>query len=184
MALVKDIERVLQGLSLVAKEAARHNKGGDWKFILSKTILSVTDLTGLTKGKLRQLPTSPRIILNSNYDSTVTFFGDGETVHQRAAPPSPQLSDPIHLSETSPAISELRSGGGADSETIASSSTLEDAVDGPPRDAHSHILEAASWIGASPLANKRRKPRERRVPSTPFSRALGFVVFSKQLLML
>lgn len=184
MAWVKDTERVLQGLSLVAKEAARHYKGGGLKFILSKTILSVTDLTGITKGKLRQLPTSPRIILNSNYDNTVIFFRDGETVHEGAAPPSQPQPDPILLSETSPVISELRSGAGTDSETSASNSTLEDPANTPPRDAHANKLEAASWIKASPLANKRRKPRERRVPSTPFSRALGFVVFSKQLLML
>lgn len=174
MTWVKDIERVLQGLSLVAKEAARHNKGGRLKFVLRKTILSATNFTGLTKGKLRQLPTASRLILSSNYDNSVIGFRDGETLHGRAALPSQPQSDPIHPSETSPATTELRSGGGGDSETISSNSTFEDAADALAHDAHTNKLEAASRIKASQSATRRRKPRERRVPSTPFSRALGF----------
>lgn len=80
MAYLKDIARLADGLSLVAKEAVnrqlRHN---NLQSLIKKTLLSATDLTGLTKGKVRQIDKeiggNSAVHPDSNKQSVV-YFGD------------------------------------------------------------------------------------------------------------
>ncbi|CAK9326849.1 unnamed protein product [Citrullus colocynthis] len=175
MSTSRDASRLFNGVSLVARELLRRSQLLDIPRIdnfqtlfstpLKKLIVSVTDISGLTRGKVRQIPSADP----PNRDS-VAYFSH------------PIQPNDIH----NPAISDL---GVAHNQTCVSDSsplsTNEDTennllIGTEPINASSTtfngIQEGEAPSGkvevAPPL--RRRKPRERRVPSTPFSRALGF----------
>lgn len=177
MALLKDVGRVLHGLYLVAEETvARKSQGGELRSLLNKTILSATDLTGLTKGKLRQLPSSSPIRRDSNYDTSVTTLRESKSVSEPAALSPQPISDLVPSVIAGPS-----SGGGANFKGIASGLTTEEAARTPPP-LNSGDANHSETAAASETVKKLRKPRERRVPSTPFSRALGLVWFSSPVI--
>ncbi|PON88800.1 Protein kinase [Trema orientale] len=134
---VKDVSRVLNGLFLIAQEFAKH----DSHSLLKKALLSATDLSGLTRGKVRSF-TNPigSSSDSSNHPQQQQQQPEPEE-HHGGAPPSP--------------ISEK--------DIIATTSN-----------AHPDNTRAPAPQPPPPPPTKTRKPRERRVPSTPFSRALGF----------
>ncbi|KAL2325695.1 hypothetical protein Fmac_024753 [Flemingia macrophylla] len=154
MASFRDLTRLLNGLSLVANEFA---KRADFENLIKKTLLSATDLSGITRGKLHPFPNP------SNHRATtstsVVFFSD-----------NPPPITATTTSSSSPSSSSSSSSSNADdvansSSHEASEAHIEEKTEVPTS------LETAKQ-GATPL--RKRRPRERKVPATPFSRALGF----------
>ena len=61
MGLLKDASRIVNGVSLIAKEFVKDSqafeaaKNGDIQNLIKKAVVSATDLSGLTKGRVRHL---------------------------------------------------------------------------------------------------------------------------------
>jgi aarF domain-containing kinase len=171
MGWLKEAGRLVNGVSLIAKEIVKDSqalqaaKNGDLPNLIKIAIVSATDLSGLTKGKLHHLskPTSS----SSNLDSVVYFTSEDSTPQQQQPQPQPQ---PQPSSFNSVIENDIN-----DNTSEASTSSSEKNLDfqdvlvkeNEPQDSvHKDNTQVV-------VALKRRKPRERRVPSTPFSRALG-----------
>lgn len=186
---LKELSRLVDGLTLVLKEAANHrgvgsfqSGAGDLQTLIKRALLSATDLTGLTKGNLRDFSLLPHPH-NSTPKGSVVYFTDQ---------PETPAAHPADLSETpSSSSSSTNTSGGASANANANESSqfvpnvnrepddVLSAASSSPADAFVEIAagEAAAVITPPPpppSVIKRRKLRERRVPSTTFSRALGF----------
>ncbi|CAA0830613.1 ABC transporter 1 [Striga hermonthica] len=161
MVSVKDVVRVVDGLSLVAKEGISRSKGAP---LIKIAVLSAADIAGITKGKLRTLE-KPQTDSSGNAHtnaggSSVVYFTDGKPVPDVLAPiPKPPESETTPLGHSVDRKPVLDVPSQIDSNRDGSQA-LVGAV-GPP-------------ISNAVKPEKQRKPRERRVPSTPFSRAIGF----------
>lgn len=207
---MKDLGRVVDGLSLIGKEVVKQsqirNQNGDLGSLITKAILTVTDLSGLTSGKVREFvnppppPPPPRTNSNSNSNSretSIVYFAAEERQPQisvqrdQAAPhlsshstppipPPPSLPLDFDRKGTEWGLGSTNNGncngstvnrpplGGGDPDNEGSPTSegnIAVASDGAKEE------EEASLPTAT--AKRQRRPRERRVPSTPFSRALG-----------
>lgn len=177
----REASRLFNGFSLIARELLKRSQVleiariGNFESLISapakKVIVSVTDLSGLTRGKVRQISSayrpkgdsvayfSPPIQANDVNDPAISDLGFGQ--NQTCISDFSALSE--NIDKKNNLIIETESGdlpNNADSTAINGSRVGE---------AQSEQVEVAPSF-------KRRKPRERRVPSTPFSRALGFVI--------
>lgn len=182
MSSFKQLGRLVNGFSLVAKEIAKRShtlenaKNGDLETLIASSlksaVVSVTDLTGLTKGKVREFSKSkPRS------KESVVFFnsnnGGGEdkensSPNDVARPPSPTLDEQMNFdkgvsSNDGAVLEEKVVNDGLEKECESNSNNKRD-VDGG---------EVVATAAEAPVAVKRRRPRERKVPATPFSRAFG-----------
>lgn len=172
MVALKDIARVVNGLSLVAKEAIAPRR---LDALIKGAILSATDVAGLTKGNIRTLDTPRAHSDDNNYStnhgdagSSIVYF-DNQNRNDNAkdespgeaseAPPTPVADSALPL----PAPSSSNPDSHSHSEIAAPSTPTRPPAPAP---APAPLVDADG--------NRRRKPRERRVPSTPFSRAIGF----------
>lgn len=194
MGSFKEVGRLLNGVSLIAKEFVKRSeaveaaKNGNLPKLIKKAIVSATDLSGLTKGEVRRLsnPSS-----SSNSDSVVHFATDAavdsSSSSEEAVPVDFQEQ---HLQQPQTSSSDANNDtNGNKGEAIASSSTTATSLSaaenldvrgeiGSVREGeHQNLVDKEN----TQVAFKRRKPRERRVPSTPFSRALGSVLFSASI---
>lgn len=193
---LQDILRVANGLSLVAKEALgdvlRQSQGEGreagnklLQSLIKKTIFSATDLTGLTKGKIRPLSvtTASNNIINSDDTKRQPESVGAESL--RRLPPSDSITHVSCISADAKAYTTAPSNSGGRAEKIPSDLKAEDptaadaaaAAPSPPRVGTNRDRDMVSPTQTQtppPSGKKPRKPRERRVPSTPFSRALGF----------
>ncbi|EEF47143.1 protein ABC transporter 1, mitochondrial [Ricinus communis] len=181
MTSFKDIGRIVNGLSLVAKEVAKRSKSldaaatGDFQTLFTSTakkaIVSVTDLSGLTKGNVREFtPPKPK--------ESVVFFDHSDDVPE----PSPVQSSSINVVENNntakidTAVVEekvLYDHDNINQDSKDEVADLEKECEDRSNPGGEEMAAAA--VAAAPMTEvKRRKPRERRVPSTPFTRALGF----------
>lgn len=187
MGSPKELGRLVNGLSLVAKEivgrsqAVEAAKNGDLQCLIKKAILSATDITGLTKGKVRIL-SNPS---SSNSDSVVHFT---TATADDSSASSEEVTPPVAFQQQQQNFSSFDDKGDTDSniEKASSSSSYSAAENSDVRDGfrpvnESELQDLVEKDNAQ-VAFKRRKPRERRVPSTPFTRALGSVLFSACLL--
>lgn len=190
MGWSNDLVRLANGLSLVAKEAVnRQGYGGRSDKVLKKAILSATNLTGLTKGKIRRVTqeyifdaTDPLPPIPGNGKPEDSFNSVEET-HPTAGLTHSYTSDFHLLKDNSGTSGQCPK---VDNAKVASESRAETAqnnfaVDIPPNDKSSNsdgAVDSKNLIASDgyehPLVKRPRKPRERKVPSTPFSRALGF----------
>lgn len=165
MLPLKDIARVVNGLSLVAKEAIGRRSTDT---LIKGALLSATDAVGLTKGNLRTLDT-PRTHTDIHHDnSSIVYFDDH---HHNRNDDKDELPDDSSETLTTPVA--------ADADVPLPVPCTSDHPD-----SHSQIELGAPSTSTrvpspspSPVGdvnrNHRRNPRERRVPSTPFSRAIG-----------
>lgn len=162
MAPLKDIARVVNGLSLVAKEAIAR---GSADTLIKGALLSATDAAGLTKGNLRSLDT-PRTHIHNNNNNDNKNHGD-----------TGGSSSIVYFDNRNRNNDD-------DADTlptpVADAAVALPAPSTSNPDSHSQTaFDAPSTSASAPSAvidvdgNHRRKPRERRVPSTPFSRAVG-----------
>ncbi|KAF7153406.1 hypothetical protein RHSIM_Rhsim01G0293700 [Rhododendron simsii] len=203
-SLMKDLGRVVDGLSLIGKEVVKQsqirNQNGDLGSLITKAILTVTDLSGLTSGKVREFvnPPPPPPTNSNSRETSIEYFAAEERQPQISVqrdqadphlsshttppvPPPPSLPSDFDRKGTewglgttnngncngSTVNSPPLSGGDPDNEgSPTSEGNIAVASDGAKAE------EEASLPTAT--AKRQRRPRERRVPSTPFSRALGF----------
>ncbi|KAK9281702.1 hypothetical protein L1049_004606 [Liquidambar formosana] len=205
MASFRDLRRLVDGFSLVAKEIVRRSaafpfesaQNGDLESLLTssvkKAVLSATDISGLTKGKVRQFsnPKSNESVVYFNHSSDAsdpTPVQPHPTYHVPVPHPHQPLPKDDDVTQVSshlhPEIStEILQGKVFDSQasTDGNSQILCDAdklehESGLVKEWESQNFPAKGIGGEVAVTQpvKRRRPRERRVPSTPFSRALGF----------
>ncbi|CAK9145295.1 unnamed protein product [Ilex paraguariensis] len=192
---LKEFGRLVNGLSLVAKEAAKQSSPHrDLQSLIKKALLSFTDLSGLTKGKLRQfsLPNNDNTYYKESSSSSVVYFADEEEK-------PPDLPAALHISSSDLQAQREK----VEVDLIPSNSRQVTATHGgsihaspsagglESSSANANALAAAGAQGeesAAPvttttttpqpqppsLKKKKRTPREKTVPSTSFSRALGF----------
>ncbi|KAL6525849.1 hypothetical protein OROMI_030244 [Orobanche minor] len=177
MVSLKDIASVVDGLSLVVKENIGRWKSAPLETIIRTAVLSATDVAGLTKGKIRSLEThkphidssddSHRDASSSISSSSVVYFTDGKSMPDVLPHILPTESQAIRLGhcvdpESTPDVLPH----------IAPTSEFQTIrLD---RDGSQTLVDADESPTAPMNFGKQRKPRERRVPSTPFSRAIGF----------
>ncbi|XP_020588995.1 protein ABC transporter 1, mitochondrial [Phalaenopsis equestris] len=176
MAPLRDFKRIADGVFLVAAEAAKRStyfeaaRAGDIGALISRTIrnaiVSATDLAGFTSGKVREFtPLRPT--------ESVVFFSDSP----EAAAARPDGSGDVSLS-ASPTVSVPESSVAEVKEEVF---VLDDGkladepgISGEKGEVNLLNLEEDDKMDEVVVPLNRRRPRERRVPSTPFSRALGF----------
>lgn len=182
MSTLNQLGRILNGLSLIAKEIANRSqtiesaKNGDLQTIISSSVknalVSAADLAGLTKGKVRQF-SKPR-----PSESVVYFASNNDGIQVQANVNSssndvvraiPNLDEPTNFgkcfsSNNEPVLEEKVVNDGLEKECESNLDNKRDSHGGE---------DAAMAVDAPAVALKRRRPRERRVPATPFSRAFG-----------
>ncbi|CAA0393064.1 Protein ABC transporter 1 [Arabidopsis thaliana] len=178
----KSFTRLVNGVSLVAKEIYNQSpelqraRNGDLEGLITssgkKALVAATDLVGLTSGKLRELS------IRRSKEPSVVYFDEGDNKDNVVATP------------------EIRSVNTEPSEKIVDSKVLRsefsDEVKNSNREGEIKVsgVEAGEIIGVRAVESgtvteasspsevvppvKRRRPRERKVPSTPMARAYGF----------
>lgn len=191
--LLKDLAKVVNGLSLVAKEATRRqllNDGADLQSLIKTTLLSATDLTGLTKGRFRRFEDASATTMastaadidlksGSNLNPTkqsVVYFVDSST--QPDVNRSPDSND-VSIAKNSEFVcvpDAPNHDASPPSQTPAGTSIDANPHPFPQVDEPSTQRNntAPSLTARTEIRKHIRRPRERRVPSTPLSRALGF----------
>ena len=163
----RDLRRLLDGVALVAREATRGTSPRD---ALRSALLAATDLAGLTRGTPRRPPPPPGAgplpATESSRPSSVVYFSHDDattTPQDHALERPPPAQDAPHPARTL--------------ETVGTGTTTAVAAE-PAAVAADRPEPAAPPPEPSPLPSaapgeKRRRLRERKVPSTPFTRALG-----------
>ncbi|KAK1408909.1 hypothetical protein QVD17_41061 [Tagetes erecta] len=185
MTSLKDLSKIMTGVSLVIKETVKrsHLDNPDLQSILRRAVVSVTDVSGLTQGTARQF-TGSKANADSNKESSVVYFEDT---------PLDRSADNIASHTPSDQSNSLCNSGNVDADARVS-----DSVDGEFKSIQSTIVDLpvalesgdatdvvevgekndVPLIHSPPKAplmiQKQRRRKERKVPSTPFSRALGF----------
>ncbi|KAF3499567.1 hypothetical protein F2Q69_00039447 [Brassica cretica] len=162
MSSWKQLSRLVDGVSLVAKEIYHQSpelqraRNGDLEALGKKALVAATDLVGLTSGKLRSLSS------RRSKEPSVVFFddkdGDGSRKGDVTVPVEPEVV-------AKPTI--------VDSKIVRSESVDEARV----VDREGENVGVGAEVASTPLevvTVKRRRPRERKVPSTPMARAYGF----------
>ncbi|BBG98535.1 ABC transporter 1 [Prunus dulcis] len=172
----KDVGRVVKGVSLIAKEFVKRSpafqsaKNGDLEALIKNAIVSATDLSGLTKGTLSQFTNAINTTATTNgndnnkaQDSVVYFVHEeapSSPPSAPAPPPPPQQRRQQHEQEEHHQHQQVQHVDQQQVEVLDSVKN-ENLAQQQPQPQPQQPLQ-------------RRKPRERRVPSTPFSRALGW----------
>ncbi|KAL4572195.1 hypothetical protein LXL04_018964 [Taraxacum kok-saghyz] len=206
MTSLKDIGKLMNGLSLVAKEAMRRGDidKRDLQSLIERAILSATDISGLTKGEVRNFTiTGTKAIADTDgikQDSSVVYFGEEVAPSYTSVAfssdntLSPTTSDQNTPNETnfdsqrpfySPTL--IYDNGNVDVGARVNHplnvAEREGGIVIPPAPLDSDAAAATGEGKAvrltdsppkAPTITKQRRRRERKVPSTPFSRALGF----------
>ncbi|XP_010456133.1 PREDICTED: protein ABC transporter 1, mitochondrial [Camelina sativa] len=175
----KSLTRLVNGVSLVAKEIInqspelRRARNGDLEGLITssgkKALVAATDLVGLTSGKLRELS-----IRRSNEKEPSVVYFDEESNKAGVVVVTPE----IRSDSTEPMVVDSRD---LRSEFIdeAKNSNREEEikVSGEVigvRDAESSAVASTPSVEVVGAPVKRRRLRERKVPSTPIARAYGF----------
>lgn len=163
MVPLKDIARVVNGLSLVAKEAIGRRSADT---LIKGALLSATDAAGLTKGNLRILDT-PRTHTDNNNNNSHGDTGSSVVYFDNHNRNNDKDEWPHDASETLP----TPAADAAVALPIPSTSNPDSHSQTESYDPSTSTRAPSTVIDVD--GNHRRKPRERRVPSTPFSRAIG-----------
>ncbi|ONK61421.1 uncharacterized protein A4U43_C08F29730 [Asparagus officinalis] len=189
MSPFKDLTRIINGVSLVAREATKRSeaftaaRNGDLETLVSKTLkaalVSATDLAGFTRG-------TPRGISSPRPKESVVYFSDPEPEPEPESRTEPTISRPDPIEEAIPASSQVPAREDEAKEVVAENLK---AANEKLRDLSTKIDEKdANLANSNEKGNtasdsgseqrvvppKRRRPRERRVPSTPMTRFMGF----------
>ncbi|KAL7124810.1 hypothetical protein ABFS83_14G074000 [Erythranthe nasuta] len=180
VSLRRDMARVLDGLSLVAKEGISRCNTVPLETAIKAAVLSVSDVVGLTKGKLRQIDND---VHRHTVTGSVIFFKDHVPASNSHPPPTPGADATVLLnigssmdpdSQTSVDVYPPPDAFSTSNATIVDGAVIpETSVDVCLQSATPSTSNTTAVNGViTPL--KQRRLRERKVPSTPFSRAMGF----------
>lgn len=179
MSSFNHIGRLLSGISLVAKEIAKRSKAletGDFETLIASTakkaLVSATDLSGLTKGKVREF-SPPRL------NGSVAYFNNSPDLAAESTPAESQLPIGDNGKESSASDGVVTPSVSFQDKILEEKRISKEEIGDLDRDNKGHagageVAVAPVETVAPPPVVKRRKPRERRVPSSPFTRALGF----------
>lgn len=179
MSSFNHIGRLLSGISLVAKEIAKRSKAletGDFETLIASTakkaLVSATDLSGLTKGKVREF-SPPRL------NGSVAYFNNSPDLAAESTPAESQLPIGDNGKESSASDGVVTPSVSFQDKILEEKRISKEEIGDLDRDNKGHagageVAVAPAETVAPPPVVKRRKPRERRVPSSPFTRALGF----------
>lgn len=179
MSSFNHIGRLLSGISLVAKEIAKRSKAletGDFETLIASTakkaLVSATDLSGLTKGKVREF-SPPRL------NGSVAYFNNSPDLAAESTPAESQLPIGDNGKESSASDGVVTPSVSFQDKILEEKRISKEEIGDLDRDNKGHagageVAVAPAETVAAPPVVKRRKPRERRVPSSPFTRALGF----------
>ncbi|XVE73562.1 hypothetical protein DITRI_Ditri11bG0128800 [Diplodiscus trichospermus] len=187
MSSLNQLGRLVNGLSLIAKEIAKRSqtiesaKNGDIETLIASSVknalVTATDLAGLTKGKVREFskprPQESVVYFNVNNDGGQANVNSSANDAARA---SPNLDKPINCDK----------GVSSNDQRIHEDTVVNDGLE---RKCESNVdnkrdvddVEVAATAPDAPVVVKRRRPRERKVPATPFSRAFGFAALGAGL---
>lgn len=160
MTSLKDLTKLATGLSLVAKEAIKQtnlNKPNAIQSVIRQAVLSVTDISGLTKGEIRNFTVDDDSKPNSDSkNDTVVYFNE---------------------------ITPTETANSSEQSIVTESDCVQDAVVDSKVDLAGNVVveEKEGVVDLNDVAvkvpplvvEKQRRRKERKVPSTPFSRALG-----------
>ncbi|GFP93642.1 aarf domain-containing protein kinase 4 [Phtheirospermum japonicum] len=198
MVSLKEIARVANGLSLVAKEGIN---GARLETLIKSAVLSAADVAGLTKGNVRTIEThKPPPISRIDDDDDSAGGGGGGSVVYFTDEKSTNVNPQIHPTTTSAESQSIQLDPqtlvvGTDAAPAAAAAAHSSIGLDRNDDSQSLVVGADDGATASAAApsiglgrsddsqmspppptskQQQRKPRERRVPSTPFSRAIGF----------
>lgn len=179
MSSFNHIGRLLSGISLVAKEIAKRSKAletGDFETLIASTakkaLVSATDLSGLTKGKVREF-SPPRL------NGSLAYFNNSPDLAAESTPAESQLPIGDNGKESSASDGVVTPSVSFQDKILEEKRISKEEIGDLDRDNKGHagageVAVAPAETVAAPPVVKRRKPRERRVPSSPFTRALGF----------
>lgn len=171
MSLLNDVGKLINGLSLVAKEITKRShaietaRTGDVETLISsslkKALVLATDISGLTKGTVREFTShKPK--------ESVVYFNDSSDV----ALPAPCTEKDCAVHQFATSVRDVSNGGGKSDGELAAK-VLEEK-EGLVKEFESIDLGDRVDVDIErETAVKRRRPRERKVPSTPFSRLFG-----------
>ncbi|TYI00244.1 hypothetical protein ES332_A11G119700v1 [Gossypium tomentosum] len=188
MSSFNQLGRLVNGLSLIAREVAKrsqtieHAKNGDLETLISSSLknalLSATDLTGLTEGKVREFskprPKDSVVYFNSTND------GGGKDVVNYSS------NDIARASLTSDEKVDSDKGVSNNGQTIPQERLVNDGLETECESTSDNKRyvdggEVVKTAAEATVPVKRRRPRERKVPSTTFSRAFGFAALGAGL---
>lgn len=175
MSSWKQLSRLVNGLSLVAKEICNQSpelqraRNGDLEGLITssgkKALVAATDLVGLTSGKLRDLSkrrsTEPSVVYFDDEDNKGTVVVT--TPEVRSANIEPSCVESEKIVDSKILSSEIND--------EAKNSNREDEKIGTRDTELGEVVSSPSEVVVAPV--KRRRPRERKVPSTPIARAYG-----------
>lgn len=165
---LNELTRLFNGLTLVCKEVGAHNRAtsfqttaADLQNLIKTALISATDLTGLTRGHLRQFaPPESGSSSGSGFDS-----GSSSVVYFTQS--SAGVADMEDLSLENSGVSNV--GDDKADVSVVDSRDIGDVGRDFDNVAPLDVVQGETTV--PPV--KRRKLRERKVPSTSFSRALG-----------
>ncbi|KAM0832476.1 hypothetical protein ACQ4PT_064879 [Festuca glaucescens] len=178
----RDLHRLIDGAALVARETARRSSGRD---VLKSALLAATDLVGLTRGTPRRsqsppLPPGPHPGAAESSrppSSSVVYFSHEDDPpreppleQQPLAQESPQPAQTLEITSTHTAAAEADV---AERVALVVDRSTDEAVRAEFSPSTTPTPTPTPTPSPAP-AEKRRRRRERNVPSTPFTRALGF----------
>ncbi|KAA3475127.1 aarF domain-containing protein kinase 4 [Gossypium australe] len=188
MSSLNQLGRLVNGLSLIAREVAKrsqtieHAKNGDLETLISSSLknvlVSATDLTGLTKGKVREF-SKPR-----PKDSVVYFNSTNDGGGEDVVNSSP--NDIARASLTNDETVDSDKGISNNGQTIPQERIVNDGLETECESISDNKRyvdggEVVKTAAEATVPVKRRRPRERKVPATTFSRAFGFAALGAGL---
>ncbi|KAK2403337.1 protein ACTIVITY OF BC1 COMPLEX KINASE 8, chloroplastic [Trifolium repens] len=179
MSSTRDLTRIFNGLTLIANEFAKRSlpaTTSDFQTLIKTALLSATNISGITKGTPRQFSDpQPSVFSNTTHASSdspsVVVFSDqiSSSLDSTPSPPSPPLPTATDI--------EVATNNDVSSEAKRSDATVcaaEAANESEVVSSSETVKQGASATTSVEVPLRKRKPRERKVPATPFSRALGF----------
>ncbi|KAL5700443.1 mitochondrial chaperone [Ranunculus cassubicifolius] len=167
---LQELQRLVNGVSLVAKEFAKRPQSlssSDIQSLISSPLKKATDIFGFTKGPIQQVSTKPPP--KSLNEQSVVYFTQTQTATSSSSS-SDQFDSRQNSIDGEEEISNsipINTAVAVEEPSVLSNENLE-----VKDDRQLEVDSNAATVAAAP--GKRRLPRERRVPSTPFTRALGF----------
>ena len=156
----------------------------DLETLIKKAVLSATDISGITRGKVRQFSNPQSSNTHQRATDSVVYFTDPSPQPDSQPPATTTTNNQdvvVFPSEENRRVVE-DSGAAAPVVVVSDASVCagkESEAGSSDEKVDVNGKEGGEGSGEVAPARtlRRRRPRERKVPSTPFSRALGLVLF-------
>ncbi|KEH43168.1 putative cadmium-transporting ATPase [Medicago truncatula] len=179
----KDLTRLFNGLTLIANEYAKRSlpaRTSDFETLIKTALLSATNVSGITKGQLRQFsPPQPSNDSSSDSSSStpsVVVFSDQPSSSAPDSTPPPPSPSPattkIEVVTNNDVFAEVSNETNRPVETTDATVCATAGNESEVVSSSETVKQGGTTSEEVPV--RKRRPRERKVPATPFSRALGF----------